>query len=104
MDTRQPLGDLAMLLLEPQSVDSFFQWGYFLEILQQTEYFEGYVMEPMAQAMLEEDPDLAAAFEQKLLDDPVFAGDPEARLRFFYERTPFFDARWKLYPVARALD
>jgi hypothetical protein len=104
VDTRQPLGDLAVLLLEPQSVDSFFQWGYFLEILQQTEYFEGYVMEPMARAMLEEDPDLAAAFERKLLDEPAFAGDPEARLRFFYERTPYFDTRWKLYPVARVLD
>ena len=28
--TDQPLGDLAMLLLEPRSTDSFFQWGFFL--------------------------------------------------------------------------
>ena len=29
--TDQPLGDLAVLLLEPASPDSFFQWGFFPE-------------------------------------------------------------------------
>ena len=27
--------------------------------------------------------------------------DPKARLRFFYERSPYFDERWRLYPVGR---
>ena len=52
--TDQPGGTLAMLLLEPASDDSFFQWGMMLEVLQRTEYFEAYVMEPMASRMLEE--------------------------------------------------
>jgi hypothetical protein len=56
----QPLGSLAALLLEPESPDSFFQWGFFLEVLQRTEYVEGYVMEPTARKMLEADPDLEA--------------------------------------------
>lgn len=99
----QPLGDLAMLLLEPMAADSFFQWGFFLEILQRTEYIEGYVLEPMARRMLEEDPALRAEFEKKLAEDSDFAGDPRARLRFFYERTPYFDARWRLYPVGREM-
>jgi hypothetical protein len=30
ISTDQPLGDLAVLLLEPNSPDSFFQWGFFL--------------------------------------------------------------------------
>jgi murein tripeptide amidase MpaA len=64
--TDQPLGDLAILLLEPASPDSFFQWGFLLEPLQRTEYVEAYVMEPMARAMLAEDPALAAEFEARL--------------------------------------
>ncbi|HEX9733076.1 MAG TPA: M14 family metallopeptidase [Thermoanaerobaculia bacterium] len=99
--TAQPLGDLAVLLLEPESPDSFLQWGFFHEIFQRTEYVEGYVMEPMAERMLAEDPALREAFEQKLKDDEAFAGDPRERLQWFYRRTPYFDDRWGLYPVAR---
>jgi hypothetical protein len=99
--TDQPLGDLAMLLLEPGSPDSFYRLGFFLEILNPVEYAEGYVMEPLASNMLAGDPALAAEFKKKLATDREFAGDPEARLRWFYERTPFRDERRGLYPVAR---
>jgi hypothetical protein len=102
VDTDQPLGTLAVLLLEPESPDSLFQWGYFLEILSRTEYVEAYVMEPIARAMLEADPDLAAEFRAKIESDPGFAADQRARLAWFYERSPFFDRRYRLYPVARA--
>ena len=101
LSTDQPLGELAMLLLEPQSPDSFFQWGFFHSILSRTEYVEGYVMEPMAERMLAADPELKAEFEKKLGEDPDFAADPRQRLRWFYRRTPFFDPRWRLYPVGR---
>jgi murein tripeptide amidase MpaA len=99
----QPLGVLAVLLLEPASPDSFLQWGFFLEVLQRTEYVEAYIMEPTARAMLEADPSLEAEFERKLRDDPALAADPRARLHWFYERTPYFDDRWNLYPVAREI-
>ena len=92
-----------MLLLEPASPDSFFQWGFFLEVMQRTEYVEAYIMEPTAQAMLEADPDLEAEFRGKLLEDPEFAASPRDRLQWFYERTPYFDDRWNLYPVGREL-
>lgn len=97
----QPLAEVAMLLLEPDSPDSFFQWGFFKEILTRIEYVEGYVMEPMAEVMLRENPELAREFELKLLSDAAFRGDSAARLQWFYEKTPFFDERWMLYPVAR---
>jgi hypothetical protein len=97
--TDQPLGELAVLLLDPASEDSFFRWGFFLEVLGRTEYVEDYVMEPMAKRMLDADPALRAAFEQRLHDDPAFAADPRQRLEWFYRRTPFFDQRWRLYPV-----
>ena len=99
--TDQPLGDLAVLLLEPDSPDSFFQWGFFLEVLQRVEYVEGYVMEPLARRMLERNPALKRAFEKRLAEDADFAADPRARLMWFYERTPYFDERWRVYPVAR---
>ncbi len=102
--TDQPGGILAALLFEPQSQDSFLQWGFFLEILQRAEYFDNYVMEPMARSMMREDPELAAEFETRLMSDATFAGDARARLDFFYERTPYFDRRWKLYPVGRLLE
>ncbi len=101
--TDQPLGDLAMLLLEPSHADSLFQWGFFLEVLQRTEYAESYVMEPLAERMLAEDPALAAEFQHKLLTDAKFAADPRARLQWFYRRTPYWDERWALYPVGREL-
>jgi len=104
VETAQPLGTLAVLLLEPQAADSFFQWGYLAEILQRTEYVEGYVMEPMAQAMLAADPELRDEFERKLVDDVDFAGDARARLQWFYEKTPFYDSEHRLYPIARSLD
>lgn len=99
--TDQPLGELVATLLEPGSDDSFFSWGFFDEVLQRTEYFENYVMEPLAARMLAADPKLAAAFQHKLDTDAAFRASPEQRLNFFYERSPYFDDRWRLYPVAR---
>lgn len=101
ISTDQPLGDLAVVLLEPDSQDSFFQWGFFPEILQPTEYVEGYIMAPMAAAMLREDPVLAKEFAAALAADPAFAANPRERLAWFYRRTPFKDDRHLLYPVAR---
>ncbi len=97
----QPLGEIAAMLLEPASGDSFFQWGFFDEVLQRTEYFENYAMEPLAEKMLASDPNLKAEFEKKLESDPEFKNNPDKRLHFFYERTPYFDERWMLYPVGR---
>jgi len=101
VSTDQPLGDLAVLLLEPASPDSFFQWGFFHEVLQPTEYVEAYIMEPMAEAMLAEDAALKAEHEAAVRADPKLAADAKARLQWLYARTPFFDERAALYPVFR---
>lgn len=58
-------------------------------------------MAPIADRMLAADPALKAEFEAKLAADPTFAADGDARLGWFYERTPFYDQRYRLYPVAR---
>jgi hypothetical protein len=99
--TDQPLGDIVVLLLEPQSSESFFAWGMFPEVLSRVEYIEGYAIAPLAERMLAADPALKAEFEAKLAADTAFAADGDARLQWFYERTPFYDDHYRLYPVAR---
>ena len=99
--TDQPMGDVAILLLEPQSSESFFAWGMFPEILNRVEYIEAYAIAPLAESMLAADPALRAEFEAKLASDPEFAADGDARLQWFYERTPFYDQRYRLYPIGR---
>jgi len=99
----QPLGEMVTLLLEPQSDESFFAWGMFSEVLQRVEYIEGYAIAPLAEKMLAADPTLKPAFEARLAADPRFAADPDARLAWFYARTPYYDDHYKLYPVGREL-
>jgi hypothetical protein len=103
ISTDQPLGDLAMLLLEPASKDSYFSWGFFHSIFQRTEYIEAYIMEPMAKKMLEESPALQKEFEEKKAADKAFANDQNAILTWFYSKTKFYDDRYLLYPVGREL-
>ena len=103
ISTDQPLGALAAYLLEPQSEDSFLANGFFNEILSRVEYMEPYAIAPMAERMLAESPALKAEFEAKLASDPDFAASPLRRLQFFYERSPFYDDRYMLYPVGQEL-
>ncbi|WP_236199464.1 M14 family metallopeptidase [Pseudomonas pseudonitroreducens] len=99
IDTDQPLGVLAVNLLTAESPDSFWSWGFFNSTLVVAEEPEEYVMEPMARKMLAEDPKLKAEFEKKLKDDKAFAKDAQARLQWFYQRTPFYDVNAYVYPV-----
>ena len=102
IDTEQPLGNLAILLLEPQHQDSLLQWGFFNPIFTRTEYIEDYAVEPLAQSMLKADPKLQVEFD-KALKDKDFANDAKARLRWFYERSPYFDNQYLKYPVYKEM-
>ncbi len=104
ISTDQPLGDLAMILLEPDSPDSYFSWGFFLEIFQRTEYIEAYVMEPMMKKMLENSTELKKEFEQKKIQDTSFANNPTEIYSWFYSKTKFYDEKYLLYPVGRAMN
>ena len=97
----QPAGRVALHLLEPSGADSFFAWGFFSSVMERKEYFERYVMEPMAQQMLADDEQLRAEFEKRLEQDEEFRDSPWDRLEFFYRRTEHADPDWRLYPVAR---
>ena len=99
----QPLGLLTAAMLEAESADSFLAWNFFPGILQRTEYMEGYAISPLAEAMMARDPALKAEFETKLAADPAFASNANARLEWFYKRSPYFDANYLLYPVGREM-
>ena len=99
VNSNQALGDLLVLLMEPDSEESFFQWGFFSTILDRTEYFEAYAMEKLATEMLLKSPALQMEFDQKILDDAAFREDPIARFHWFYEKSDYSDDRYLLYPV-----
>jgi hypothetical protein len=104
IQTNQALGNLACLLLEPAFTDSYFQWGFFPECLERTEYFETYVLEPYAADALLKNPRLKAEYEKKKAEDEAFSKDQQAQLRWFYERSPYADDTYLLYPVGRSLN
>jgi hypothetical protein len=98
----QEAANVAIHLLEPGSQDSLLYWGFFSAIFEQKEYGEAYVLEKLARKMLAEDPALKTEFEEKL-KVKTFAQNPQARLGFFYQRSPYYDRRIGLYPVGRIL-
>lgn len=97
----QPKARLVMALLEPLAPDAFVAWGMFNNHYERKEYMEAYVAEQVAREMLTSDPQLKAEFERRLREDPEFAGNPTARLEFFYRRHSAWDERYQLYPVYR---
>ena len=86
----QRLSKVAIHWLEPDAPDSALRWGFFDAIFEQKEYGEGYVLEKLARENMAKDPALKAEFERRIQADPRFASSPDARLEFFYERSPWF--------------
>jgi len=100
----QPGAKIAIHLLEPDGPDSLAAWGFFDTIFEQKEYGEGYLVEDLAREMLARDEKLKKEFEERLASDEAFRKSPEARLRFFYDRSKYYDARIGAYPVVRIVD
>jgi len=100
----QRLSKVAIHWLEPEAPDSAMRWGLFDSIFEQKEYGEGYVMERVAREMMDKDPALKTEFERRVQSDARFAASPEARLAFFYERSPYYlENRVGQYPVGHLL-
>jgi hypothetical protein len=92
---------VAINLLEPEAPDSLVRWGFFNATFEQKEYGEDYVVEKLAPEMLAGNPQLREEFEKRLASDLAFVANPQERLRFFYERSPYWDQQMNLYPVGR---
>jgi len=87
--------------LEPEAVDSYFNWNFFDAILQQKEYFSPYVWEDKALEILESDADLKMEFENKKKSDQVFSGNWYLQLDWIYKRSPYYENSHLRYPVVR---
>lgn len=87
--------------LEPQGVDSFFNWNFFDTVLQQKEGFSPYVFEDVAARMLAADSVLRQAFEAARAADPALAADGYMQLDWLYRHSPHYEPAHLQYPVFR---
>jgi hypothetical protein len=94
---------VAVHLFEAQAPDGLTYWNAFDTVFEPKEYGEEYVVEPLARQMLKENPALAKEFATRLAADSSFANNANARVDFFFRRTPWADPEQNLLPVARAL-
>jgi zinc carboxypeptidase len=94
---------VAVHLFEAQAPDGLMYWNVFDTVLERKEYGEDYVVEPIARRMMREDPALEREFRARVAADTAFAKSPQARVDFFFRRTPWADPEENLLPVARAL-
>jgi hypothetical protein len=98
----QPAANLIANLLEPEASDSLLRWGFLDAIFEQKESPDARVAERLAREMIAKDSSLETEFRNRLAADPAFAKDPEARLAFFYERSPWYATQHVgAYPVLR---
>lgn len=88
-------------VLEPEGEDSFFAWNFFDTILQQKEGYSAYVFEDLAASYLRENPSLQKELDAERANNPEFAKNASAQLRWVYERSPWKEKEHNLYPVFR---
>ncbi|GAB4287567.1 MAG: M14 family metallopeptidase [Ignavibacteriaceae bacterium] len=91
---------IILNLFEPESPDSLAAWGFFNAFFERKEYAEVYIMEPVAEKMLNEEEKIRNEFLNKL-EEEDFRNNPAERLDFFYRNSPFFDQRENVYPIFR---
>ena len=99
----QRAAGVAVHLFEAQAPDGLTYWNEFDTVLEPKEYAESYVMAPVAERMLRENPAMARDFEARLAADTTFARNPQARIDYFFRRSPWADPEQNLLPVTRAL-
>lgn len=90
-----------METLEPQGVDSFFNWNFFDTILQQKEGFSPYVFEDLALDLLKKDSVLRETFLLKKQLEPDFAENWYTQLDWIYQHSPYSESAYLRYPVYR---
>jgi len=74
----------------------------FNALFEQKESGDARVLEALAREMLAKDAALKAEFEARLKNDAAFAGSAQARLEFFYQRSPWYTTqKVGAYPIVR---
>jgi len=99
--TNQAKNRYIIETLEPEAPDSYFAWNFFDGILQRKEYFSAYVFEDSALEILDNNPAIKAALENKKATDKNFATSASAQLTFIYERSNLAEKGYLRYPIGR---
>ena len=89
--------------LEPEAVDSFFNWNFFDSVLQQKEGFSPYVFEDLALTILTENPALRDSLELKKQEDEIFSQNWYAQLEWIHKNSKYYEVAHLQYPVYRVL-
>lgn len=101
VSTKQSGVKFLLETLEPEAVDSYFNWNYFDGILGQKEYFSDYVFEDTAAELLKTNKALKTAFELKKASDAKFAEDGAAQLDWVYKNSEYYEGSVNQYPIYR---
>jgi hypothetical protein len=100
-NTSQKAVKYLLETLEPEAVDSFFNWNFFDTILQQKEGYSDYVFEDLAAAYLTKNPEIRLKLEEKKKTDKSFAENPSAQLDWVYKNSPHYEKAHLQYPIYR---
>ncbi len=103
VETNQPAFRYLLETLEPEAVDSFFNWNFFDTILQQKEGFSPYVFEDIAAEFLASNPKINEAFLAKKEADQAFKNNWYAQLSWIHKKTSNYEKAHLQYPVYRVL-
>ena len=96
----QPDFEVAVQLLEPEAPDSLLAWGLITQVFELKEWVGSAVLEDVARRQVA-DPAVAAEW-QAALADPAFAASRERRWLWWFQRTRWFDAEYRMLPAFRA--
>lgn len=101
VSTKQEGVKFLLETLEPEAVDSYFNWNYFDGILGQKEYFSDYVFEDTAADLLKSNKALRTAFEMKKAVEKEFAENGAAQLDWIYKNSQYYEGTVNKYPIYR---
>lgn len=101
IDMDQEANRYIVETLEPQAVDSFFNWNFFDAILSQKEYFSPYIFEEEAVQLLAAHPEWREALEKEKASDSTLAGSGRAQLEWVYKKSDYYEKGHLRYPIAR---
>lgn len=97
----QPSNRYIVETLEPQAIDSFFNWNFFDSILGQKEGYSSYVFEDTATDLLKKNPELKAKLEAEKIKNPEAMKSARAQLDFVYKNSDYFEKTTMRYPIGR---
>lgn len=101
--TNQPSNRYIVETLEPQAIDSFFNWNFFDSIMGQKEGYSSYVFEDTAAELLKKDPALRTKLNEALAKEPALVNSANGQLNFVYKNSDYLEKTFNRYPVGRLL-